>query len=240
MKSGPPLVHAIHAALAHERRVNLHRHPIRITFADGVVTLEGEVETIAAKKLALRLAGGVDGVRGVADRLHVAAGERRGDGAIRDSICAFLLQSPEFRPCTIRAWSKEHLETLRHAEYAGGDIDIAVDDGIVTFEGQVPSLTHKRVAGVLAWWTAGCRDVINALDVAPAEEDNDPEVTDALRLVLEMDPLVQADHITVACRNYVVTLRGYARTAQERLRAELDAWAVFAVDNVVNEIEVRA
>jgi len=93
---------------------------------------------------------------------------------------------------------------------------------------------------VLAWWTPGCRDVVNSLDVVPPEEDNDDEVVDALRLVLEMDPLVQAEQITASCRNYVVTLEGYVRTGEERRQAERDAWALFAVDNVVNRIEVRA
>jgi len=36
-----------------------------------------------------------------------------------------------------------------------------------------------------------------------------------------------------------VTLGGYVRTAEERAQAERDAWALFAVDNVVNKIQVR-
>ena len=55
-----------------------------------------------------------------------------------------------------------------------------------------------------------------------------------------MDPLVRADQITASCRDYVVTLQGYVRTEQERRQAELDAWALFAVDNVINKIETRA
>jgi hypothetical protein len=41
---------------------------------------------VVAKKLALELAASVNGVRGVVDRLRVAPGERRGDGAVRDSV----------------------------------------------------------------------------------------------------------------------------------------------------------
>ena len=101
------------------------------------------------------------------------------------------------------------------------------------------SLSHKRAAGVIAWWTPGCRDVINSLDVQPPEDDNDNEVIDALTLVLEMDPLIQADQIRASCRDYVVTLYGSARTTEERRQAEFDAWCIFAVDDVVNRIEVR-
>jgi osmotically-inducible protein OsmY len=235
------VVKQVHGLLEYEPRINLHRYPIKIGFSGGAVVLEGEVESIAAKKLALELAAGVDGIRGVVDRLRIAPAERKGDGAIRDSLCGFLLREPEFRNCTIRVRTKGSVETLRDAPgKGGGEIEVAIEDGVITFEGAVASLSHKRIAGVLAWWTPGCRDVVNSLDVAPPEEDNDDEVLDALRLALEMDPLVQAEQITASCRNYVVTLAGYVRTEEERRQAERDAWALFAVDNVINKIEVRA
>ena len=241
MANKDAIVRQVHGALVHEPRINLHRHPIKIGLAEGAVVLEGEVESVAAKKLALELAGAVDGIRGVVDRLRVAPAERRGDGAIRDSLCGFLLREPEFRNCAIRVRAKGAVETLRDVSgKPGGEIELAIEDGVVTLEGSVISHSHRRVAGVLAWWTPGCRDVVNALDVAPPEEDSDDEVVDALRLVLEMDPLVQADQVTASCRNYVLTLEGYVRTEEERRQAELDAWSLFAVDNVVNRIEVRA
>ena len=57
----------VHAALEREPRINIHRFPIAISNADGVVVLEGELADVAAKKLALDLAasvGGVSGTRG--------------------------------------------------------------------------------------------------------------------------------------------------------------------------------
>jgi osmotically-inducible protein OsmY len=241
MTTSEAIVRKVQGLLEHEPRVNLHRYPIKIDLADGAVVLEGDVESIAAKKLALELAASVGEIRGVVDRLRVAPSERRGDGAIRDSLCGFLLRDPELRNCTIRVRAKGRVETLRDVRgERAGEIEVAIEDGVITLEGAVISLSHKRIAGVLAWWTPGCRDVVNSLDVVPPEEDNDDEVVDALRLVLETDPLVQADQITASCRNYVVTLEGYVRNEEERRRAELDAWALFAVDDVVNRIEVRA
>jgi osmotically-inducible protein OsmY len=241
MPNRDAIVRQVQGALEHERRIDLHRFPIRIRVAEGAVVLEGEVENVAAKKLALELAGAVEGIRGVVDRLRVVPAERRGDGAIRDSLCGFLLQEGEFRNCTVRVRAKGGVETLRDVPgERSGEIEVAIEDGVVTFEGTVISHSHKRLAGVLAWWTPGCRDVVNSLDVSPPEADGDDEVVDALRLALEMDPLVQADQVTASCRNYVVTLEGCVRTEAERRRAELDAWSLFAVDNVVNRIEVRA
>ncbi len=239
MASTEATVKRVHAAFEREPRIAMHRHPIRIGFESGAVVLEGEVESLAAKKLALGLAAAAPEVRGVVDRLRVAPSERRGDGAIRDSLAAFLLRQPELARCALAARTNGRIETLRDAGAgADGAIELAVANGVVTLEGTVPSLTHKRVAGVLAWWTPGCRDVINALGVTPAEDDNDAEIVDALRLVLEMDPLVDAAQVTASCRDCVVTLDGAVRTEEERRQAEHDAWALFAVDRVVNRIAV--
>jgi osmotically-inducible protein OsmY len=241
MPESEATVRRVRGALENEPRVNLHRYPIAVAVTGDVAVLEGDVENIAAKKLALELAGAAEGVRGVVDRLRIAVTARRGDGAVRESLCDFLLREPELLNCTIRAVAKGRVETLRDAGAArSGEIEAAVDDGVVTLEGTVISLSHKRVAGVLAWWTPGCRDVVNSLAVVPAEEDNDAEVVDALRLVLEMDPLVRSEQVTASCRNFVVTLEGCVRTETQRRQAENDAWALFAVDKVVNRIEVRA
>ncbi len=233
------VVKRIQQALEYEPRINLHRYPVKISVVQGAVVIEGEVADIAAKKLALEAAGAVEGTRGVVDRLRVVPSERRGDGAIRDSLANFLLGSNELSNCSIRVANNGRRETLHAAPPdGGGSIDVEVKDGVVTLDGNVISLSHKRVAGVLAWWTPGCRDVINSLDVVPREEDIDDEVIDAVRLVLEMDPFVQPEQIDVKCSNYVVTLEGYVRTADERRRAELDTWYVFAVDRVVNKLEL--
>lgn len=73
-----------------------------------------------------------------------------------------------------------------------GSIFVAVSDGVVTLNGAVPSLTHKRLAGVLAWWVP---------EEVPAQEDNDDEVTDAVRLTLEKDPFVDATKIRVTSQD---------------------------------------
>jgi osmotically-inducible protein OsmY len=227
------IIKKVQGLFEHEPRINLHRYPIDIDIAADAVVLEGEVEDIAAKKLALELAAGVAGIRGVVDRLHVVPAERKGDGAMRDSLGASLLHQPELQNCTIRVRAKGSVEMLRDIRGEGaGEVEVAVEDGVIT-------LSHKRVAGVLAWWTPGCRDVVNSLGVSPPEEDNDDEVADALRLVLEMDPLVQSDRVSARAKDYVVTLEGQVRSDAERRRAELDAWALFAIDKVINKLEVR-
>jgi osmotically-inducible protein OsmY len=240
MHNREAVIKLVQTALEHEPRINIHRYPIKVGFTDSAVILEGEVGHPAAKKLALERAGAIEGIRGVIDRLRVVPAERKGDGAIRDSLCSLIMLASEFRNCALRAKVKGRLETLREVSTDwGSEIEVAVEDGVIVLEGHVLSLSHKRAAGVLAWWAPGCRDVLNSLEVKPPEEDNDSEIVDALRLVLEMDPLVQADQLHASCRDYVVTLEGFARTEEERRRVEFDAWCLFAVDGVVNRIEVR-
>lgn len=229
----------VHAALEREHRINLHRYPVRIGSADGTVTLEGEVADVAAKKLALELATSVHGVRAVVDRLRVAPGERRGDGAVRDSLARLLLEAPELKSCSFDMKTNERMAVLRRVDHdAAGEIEISVTDGVVLLEGHVISQSHLRFVGALAWWTPGRRDVVNALEVRPAYEDRDDEVAEVMRLVLEADPELDCDLIRTGCEGKVVTLEGSVPSEQQKRRAELDAWSLFAIKGVVNRLQV--
>ena len=62
----------IRAALKSEPRLGPSFHLRQIVFEDdGSLVLEGEVPSVAAKKLALERAAAVPGVTGIVDRLHV-------------------------------------------------------------------------------------------------------------------------------------------------------------------------
>lgn len=231
----------IHGLLERERRINLHRFPIHISNADGVAVLEGEVGDIAAKKLAIELAASVSSVRGVVDRLRVAPGERRGDGAIRDSLARMFLETPEFRNCTIRSHTNERTEVLREGNGDSvGDIEIAVENGVITLEGHVISVPHRLFAGVLAWWTPGRCDVINSLQLKPAYEETDEEIAEALRIVLEADPAVDASQIRPTCDDWVITLEGSVPNEEQKRRAEMDAWYISGVERVENRLAIAS
>jgi osmotically-inducible protein OsmY len=221
--------------------VALHHHSIHVAIADGVLTLDGEVPSVAGKKLGLERAAAVAGVRGIVDRLRVAAAQPMGDREIRDHVRDAFLQEPALAELTLRQRVAGGSELVREPPDAvRGWIEIGVEDGVVTLNGEVPGLGHKRLAGVLAWWVPGSRDVVNGLAESPAESDSDEEITDAVRIVLEKDPFVNAGQIRVATANRVVTLQGLVPTESEKEMAEADAWYVFGVDGVVNELLVRA
>jgi phage baseplate assembly protein W len=50
MTSEGQVLKAVRAAFEREPRINLHKYPVRMEFSDGVLTLEGQAEHVAAKK----------------------------------------------------------------------------------------------------------------------------------------------------------------------------------------------
>lgn len=236
------VIKAVRAALERETRIGLHTLPVKVDYAeDGALILEGEVKSLSAKKLALKLSIQVPGVVGIVDRLRVKPAERMQDGMILDLIRDALTEEPALKECAIRLQSKGKTETVREATgERSGQIEVSVRDGVVYLNNSVVNLTQKRIAEVLSWWAPGTRDVINELEVNPPEEDNDDEITDALRIILEKDPLLNSDSISVETRNSVVFLRGHTESEAQKEIAENDAWTLFGVDAVVNHLSVKS
>ena len=240
MSGKQEVIKAVKAAFEHEPRINLHRYPIQVDFEDDVLTLEGEVENVAAKKLSMGLAIIVPGVTGIVDRLRVTPANPMGDGAILGAIRDVIIQEPALQDCTVRVRAKGKIETIRESSLPNpGVIVLSVTDGVVLLDDHVPSIAQKRLAGVLAWWVPGSRDVVNGMAVEPEEKDNDEEISDTVRLVLEKDPLVNADQIRVTTQESVVTLEGLVLNERQKHMAEFDAWYVFGVDKVLNKLQVR-
>lgn len=234
----PEVLSEVRAALELEPRINLHQFPLLISRdASGTLFLEGETENIAAKKVVLEVAASTPGVTGVVDRLHVAPVRRMADSEICDYVCDSLRDEPALENYTVRKahqWSR-----VREPDHDDGLLEVSVEDGVVTLRGTVKDTAHKSLAGVLAWWVSGTRDVVNGLEVDPPRPISDAEIAAAIRLVLEKDPLVEAAAIRVLARNSVVVLEGYVANRAEKEMAEMNAWYVVGVDFVINRLEIR-
>lgn len=238
-----PILRSARAALANEPRIDLAHRAIALAFDDGVVTVEGVVPDVGAKKLALASIAATAGVHHIVDRLRASPARHMSDAEVLAHLRAALEAEPVFQGCSVSA-SPGMVPPARPERGPGGagpgaGIEVGVRGGVVTLVGEVPSLVHKRLAGVLAWWVPGTADVVNGLEVVPPEEDSDEDLTDAVRIVLEKDPLVDAADVGVIVRGGVVTLIGAVPSPAQREMAEIDAWCVFAVDRVVNRLAVR-
>jgi osmotically-inducible protein OsmY len=151
-----------------------------------------------------------------------------------------LIREHTFRELEIREVDSGRVVLARGVPSDGrGSIEIEVEDGTVRLDGLVPDLVTKRLAGAMAWWVPGTRDVINGVAVEPPEEDSPDMIAEAIRVILEKDPFVNASQVRAGVRGAAVRLTGLVPTEAERQAAERDAWCTFAVDDVINEIEVR-
>jgi len=237
------IVEAVQRAFREEPRLGPAFHLDRVGMeADGVLLLEGEVAGLARKKLALLRAAAVPGVTELVDRVHVAA--REPARHLRSQLAEMFAQEAAFAGFEVRVdiaagpVATEFEPVAGATGGAGGRIDIEVNEGVATLNGTVPSLVHKRLAGVMAWRASGVRDVVNGIAVEPLEEDGPDQIEEAVRAALDNNPDVDAAQIRAGVRGHVVRLTGLVPSEAARELAEADAWAVLGVDDVMNEIEV--
>ena len=234
------IVTELTAAFERDQRINLHRYPIDLRVEEGFLILDGTVEDVAAKRRARALCSEVVGDRmPVRDQLRRRATETMGDRELRDEAVKRLTNEPVFAGYTLRTRTGDKSAVVHDGGQDAHEIMVEVADGTITLKGSVGSLSHRKLAETLMWWIHSCERVDNLLDVTPAEEETDNELNDAVQIVLEKDPLVHAGQLRVGTAAGVVHLDGLVATSEERAFAELDAWTVAGVSDVLNRLEVQ-
>jgi osmotically-inducible protein OsmY len=134
---------------------------IDVTTEQGIVTLDGQVQSAAEKRQAVLLARSTDGVKDVRDRLRVAA--PAADESPRQTGRS-----------TTEAVNDEWIETKIQSKYFLADdlktdeIEVDSSKGVVTLQGRVESEAEKRTAGEIARETDGVQQVVNRLEVTPS------------------------------------------------------------------------
>lgn len=202
-----------------EQHPRLSRSQVEARVERGRVTLEGVVESHAAKREAEEAVWDLAGVRGVQNLLIVSTSERVDDEDIQKSLEGAF---------------------ARHALLARRGIDVEVQDGRVTLDGEVASGWERSLASDWAGKVKGVTDVENDLDVS-AEGGalrTDDEIEEAIERQLFWSPFVSGGDITVTVENGVATLTG-----QVASWSEVSAATENALDGgarrVINELTVR-
>mgnify|MGYP001044552079 CR=1 FL=1 len=121
------------------------------------------------------------------------------------------------------------------------DVQIEVDDGVVTLTGNVPSFTAKDAAYDDTWFVDGVRLVVNDLDVEYVTETKMPTDEEIQRYVVEKlrwNPDLASYKIEVSVAKGWVTMQGTVDAYWKKVRARMEASEVVGVLGVTNKLAV--
>lgn len=228
MKSAATLESDVSAALLADPATDAYELTVEAV-EEGVVTLNGTVQSWHEKQLAGLVAKSVDGVTGLHNNVTVKYERDRPDIEIKPEIEQKL------------KW-----DVLVN----GVLIDIAVDDGHVELSGTVGSAAEKRRAITNAW-VPGVEDVdASKLKVQDWARDkrnrkhtavtrDDDAIRDAIEDAFLYDPRVFSFDIDPIVSYGYVTLRGTVDNLKASRAAAMDARNTFGVRRVTNRIKIR-
>jgi osmotically-inducible protein OsmY len=214
---------------------------IDVSTQDGVVTLEGSVENEAAKRRAVELARGVDGVTRVNDELQV----RPDDTPIGTS--GSHPDRPRLDPSAITA--RIQAQYFREKDLKPLKIGVTTNrGGVVTLEGTVDTAENKADALRIARETDGVVRVEDQLKVAgePSASKTgrtdmmppDAWLTAKIQAKYFVDDEVKGRNIDVDTQNGVVTLKGAVATDSEKRQAVSIARNTDGVNSVTDELRL--
>jgi osmotically-inducible protein OsmY len=120
-------------------------------------------------------------------------------------------------------------------------IGVAVQDGVVTLSGQVPSYGEKYEAAKAAKRVYGVKAVADELEVklAGSKERSDTDLAEAAIRALKGNYSVPDEQIKVTVRQGYVTLEGAVEWQYQRTAAESSVRYLAGVKAVSNRIEVK-
>jgi len=222
----------------------LSAYEINVETKDGVVTLTGQVPTEVDKELAGNVAKDVPEVTRVENQLQVNPGLKPSEATAREGMRVTDLE--------IRADLNEKLVASQGLQ--GQNVQVSVQDRIVTLAGRVETPAQKSGAEQLALSVANVVKVINNLEVSnPAAAQNetpgasesspkDKELTNRVLFALfkDRENFTDVGAIKVTRREGNVILAGAVASRSERALAERIARDVDGVKSVSNQLSVTA
>ena len=132
---------------------NLNSFDINTDVHNGVVTLTGKVDSKVDKALAGELVASLEGVKSVDNKLTVLSKAENKDSKILASLTDSKVEA------VVKA--KLILET----EVSGTNIEVEVENGVVTLIGEVDSDSARELAIAIATNTDDVKSVVNKLEV---------------------------------------------------------------------------
>jgi osmotically-inducible protein OsmY len=211
---------AIQTDVLEELKWDAHVRPneIGVAVKDGIVTLNGWVDSYLKKMAAQEAAHRVPGVKAVANDIEV--------------------RLPGFAERTDTDLAAAVLGALRwDAAIPAGKVDVTVSQGWVTLKGEVDHGFQKRDALRAICRLSGTKGITNLMMVKPpqpAPQDLKSQIEKALVRNAQTD----AKYITVEVQGSEVILRGAVSSYAEKKAAEETASSASGVTEVDNRIIV--
>jgi len=184
---------------------------------DGVVTLAGIVDNLAAKTFAVSEAKKINGVKAVIDKLIV---------------------EPSFRSDTDIAHAVRR-RILSSSSIKAQGITVTCKDGVVTLSGKVDSYAEEQQAELLASEVGGVTEVKNDILTTWSMVRSDKEIKGDVVAALGRDVYLSGMPIIVKVGSGIVTLSGDVGNAYEKDRAEDDVRWIANVIKVKNNLSVK-
>ena len=190
---------------------------IGATVKDGVVTLEGTVESYAEKWAAEKAVKRLPGVRALAMEIEVKlpGSSERSDADIAQAAENAL------------KWDV----AVPHNR-----VKISVERGFVTLEGEVDWKFQKSAADRAVRHLKGVTGLNNFITIKPKVAPEN--VSEKIEAALKRNAILDAQHITVQAEGSKVTLSGSVHSWAELDAAEDAAWGAPGVSEVRNLLTV--
>ncbi|WP_240140975.1 BON domain-containing protein [Sphingobacterium bovisgrunnientis] len=194
----------------------LNEAEIGVIARDGVVSLNGQVDSYAKKIVAENAAKKVLGVKALVENIEVNLPSKwmLTDSEIASSALAALKTS----------WS-----------IPKDRITVKVENGWITLEGYLPWHYQREIAKSAINYLSGVKGVINHIKIRSESSDTikKVDVENALRR-----SAIDDSNIEVSVKDTTVTLSGTSNSWYEKDEAERIAWNTPGVWHMKNDLEV--
>ena len=205
----------VNEALRHDPLVPASE--ISVSTKEGIVTLSGRVDNLAAKNRVGLQASKIRGVREVLNELTVAP------SPLSDADIVYAVRR----------------RILNNDTIVSQGIVVTSVDGNVTIKGEVANWSEAEEAALLASAVGGVKNVKNELVTRYTATRSDQEIKNDAVAALHRDVYLTGFPITVAVKDGVVSLTGSVGNAYQKRRAAQAARWVSHVAFVKNELVVK-
>jgi len=187
--------------------------------SNHVVTLRGQVDNLAAKKIAEDIAQNTTGVTRVENHIRVRPEKVPDDAALAKEVKSALLRDPYV---------------------SRFDMNVSASNARIFLEGRVDSTFQKNYSEFVASRVPGVVDVRNNLRVVDLEvpQKTDRAVQQEIEYGLRWSPYIQDEGIAVSVKNGIAVLSGSADSWEEKMVASRIAERAGA-ESVLNQVQVK-